>query len=331
MGVTLSSYLAGRDSDSSQVLRIPMFLFQDDLFADLSIGAKVLYGLMLYQLNDVDRNCGVDEKGNVYIHYTIGEVEKHLHCSKPKAIDIMTELEKFEMIRKVQEGRGKPARIYVMDCFQHMHSELKRSPDKSSLSAPSSYACTKSDNRMESDQDTDWASRRLTVVGNSSPSRCEEEKFAVSRYLGYKEKDPHDQARTDRGNDLTSFNMATLGFSECMGKVHERLEYDLLLERNPMQTRLIDDICDLIVETLLSKKNTIRCAGEDMKTQLVQQRLARLNSMDIERIIKGMREAGTAGKVRNPKNYLLTVLYNEPITSDAQYMMDVNSDLAGVI
>lgn len=327
-GLSTSNFLFGRDSDSSQFMVIPRFLFRDDLFADLSDSAKVLYILLLDQTNDFEKNCSVDEEGMAYIHYTVGEVQKQMHCSKPKALGMMAELEKYKMIRKVQEGRGKPARIYLLDCAQYMESETERPSGKASPSA--SPAHTECNNRLEGEQDQDWASKRFRVVRNTSPSRVAEGGSKILHYTEQMGRDPHRSAGAENRSDHTRSEMGTLSFAECMEKVHEKLEYDLLIVRNPMQTRLIDNICDLIVETLLSRKDTIRCAGEDMKTQIVQQRLMRLGSQDIERIIEGMKEAGAAGKVRNPKNYLLTVLYNEPITSDVQYMMDVNSDLAGV-
>lgn len=324
MKVTLSSYLAGRDSDTCQTLRLPMFLFQDELFADLSTDAKFLYGLMLNHLSNVEKNGGVDEKGNVYIYFPVGEVQAQLHCSRPKAIAMITELEKYEMIRKFQPGRGKPTRFYVMDCFKYMRSEPERSSDKEKMTASPAF----SQNTDRKSQD--WASRPLVLTGEMQSSRSEDGGSTSSRYVEHREKEVHAADWTMQYSESVNTASNTPSFEECVKKVHEQLEYDLLIERNPMHTRLIDDICDLIVETMLSRRDTIRCAGGDIPTQIVQQRLLRLDCTDIERVIQGIREAGTAGKVRNPKNYLLTVLFNEPVTSDTQYMMNVNSDLAGV-
>ena len=71
---------------------------------------------------------------------------------------------------------------------------------------------------------------------------------------------------------------------------------------------LLDDILDIMVDTVCSSKRMIRIGGEDYPREVVKNRLLKINGEHIGYVIDCLKENTT--KVRNIRAYLLTSLYN---------------------
>ena len=108
--------------------------------------------------------------------------------------------------------------------------------------------------------------------------------------------------------------------------VKQNIDYPGLIRDMPYECDQIDEIVEIMVETLCSTKDMIRVAGNDFPADVVRSRLLKLNSDHIGFVIGCMKENTT--KIRNIKQYLLTTLYNAPITIDSYYSALVNHDLA---
>lgn len=94
----------------------------------------------------------------------------------------------------------------------------------------------------------------------------------------------------------------------------------------PYNEEIIEGILELILDVVCSKKETVRIAGEDMLINIVKSRFMKLNFSHIVYVIHCMKENTT--KVRSIKQYLLTSLYNAPITIGSYYQALVNNDMA---
>ena len=107
--------------------------------------------------------------------------------------------------------------------------------------------------------------------------------------------------------------------------VLENLEYECIRER--YKDDRLDEIVDLMVETLCSTKPIINIAGEEYPAQLVKEKLLRINSMHIEYVFHCLDKNTTY--IRNIKRYLLATLFNAPSTIDHYYSALVNHDFGG--
>ena len=94
----------------------------------------------------------------------------------------------------------------------------------------------------------------------------------------------------------------------------------------PYDKELLEDILELIVDTLCSKKETIRICGDNKPSNVVKSAFMKLNEMHIAYVISCFRENST--EVRNIKQYLLATLYNAPLTMNGYYTALVNHDMA---
>ena len=108
--------------------------------------------------------------------------------------------------------------------------------------------------------------------------------------------------------------------------IMENIEYDTLTQDPKMDKERLDEIVDLMLETVCSARKTLRIAGDDYPAELVKSKFLKLNSSHIEFVMDCMRENTT--KIRNIKQYLRAVLFNAPSTIDNYYTALVAHDMA---
>ena len=105
----------------------------------------------------------------------------------------------------------------------------------------------------------------------------------------------------------------------------ENIEYDYLRrEVDPYQENL-DEIVELMVETVCAKRQTTRIAGSDFPHEVVRSRFLKLDSEHIRFVMDCMQK--NSSEIRNMKQYLLTVLFNAPTTISNYYTAQVNHDM----
>lgn len=109
--------------------------------------------------------------------------------------------------------------------------------------------------------------------------------------------------------------------------IKENIDYDILLSDMPNDRDRLEEILELMVETVCSTKKYIRVAGADYPADVVRSRLMKLNSEHIKFVFDCLKENTT--KIRNIKQYLLTTLYNAPTTIGNYYSALVQHDLYG--
>ena len=109
--------------------------------------------------------------------------------------------------------------------------------------------------------------------------------------------------------------------------IKDNIDYDILIQDPKMDKDRLDEIVEIMLETVCTARKTIRIAGDDYPAELVKSKFLKLNSSHIEFVLDCMRENTT--KVRNIKQYLKAVLFNAPSTIDSYYTALVNHDLYG--
>ncbi|MBR3151925.1 MAG: replication initiator protein A [Erysipelotrichaceae bacterium] len=294
------------DAEQYQFYRIPKLLITSDQFKDVSVEAKLLYGLMLDRLSLSIKNGWFDALNRAYIIYTIDEVMEDMHCRSQKACKLVAELEKTAgLIKKKRQGLGKPSLIYVLK-FSTV------SPQKSSESKFLNF-----ENQ------------------NSGDVKIKNQEFRESQ----PNKNNQNKTEINKTNPiLLSVNVAGMDEeSDEMGedpmesrKSYEkyfryRLAIDDLKQSYPYDHGRIDEILELLVDTVCSTAKTIRCAGEDRPAEVVKSRFMKLDYGHIQYVLDCIHDNTT--EVRNIKAYMLTTLYNAPITIDHYYQTKVNHDM----
>ena len=109
--------------------------------------------------------------------------------------------------------------------------------------------------------------------------------------------------------------------------VKENIEYEYLVDSDPHKRGLIEEILNLIVDTIVVRRKQIRIGNVEYPFELVKGKLLKLNVSHIQYVLECMEK--NCSKIHNIKSYLLTALYNAPNTIGNYYQAEVNHDMYG--
>ncbi|MBQ9135639.1 MAG: hypothetical protein IJX66_06045 [Lachnospiraceae bacterium] len=107
--------------------------------------------------------------------------------------------------------------------------------------------------------------------------------------------------------------------------IHKNIEYPFLLQEYRKEE--LDELVELMVDTICSQRSVIRIAGDDRPKEVVKSRLLKLDYGHIRYVLDSLNK--NCSKIRNVKQYLLAVLYNAPLTINNYYQQLVNHDMGG--
>ena len=113
---------------------------------------------------------------------------------------------------------------------------------------------------------------------------------------------------------------------EYRALIRDNIQYPLLAAQNPEDTDLLDEIVELMTETVCARRKTTRVCGSDFPAEVVKSRLLKLDAEHIHFVLKCLRE--NTSKIKNIKQYLLATLYNAPVTISSYYSALLSHDLA---
>ena len=150
-----------------------------------------------------------------------------------------------------------------------------------------------------------------------------------------KEKEIPDESITDTSNPdpiypptlLQGAGYDGMGYEEAREIVKENIEYDILVQDPRQDREQLDEVVELIAETLCSRRQTIVVAGDEYPADMVKEKLLRITSSHIEYVFDCLKQNTTY--VRNIKKYLLASLFNAPSTIGSYYSALVNHDMYG--
>lgn len=108
-------------------------------------------------------------------------------------------------------------------------------------------------------------------------------------------------------------------------QVQEQIDYDALVD--PGNRSQLNEIVELMTETLCTGQKTLHIAGGTYDADVVKDRFSRINAHHIEYIFDSLSKKRTP--VRSIKQYLLTTLFNVPVTIDNYYDAEVRH--AGIV
>ena len=296
-------YFYGEQADSYSFYRIPRQLITGEKYKGLSVEAKLLYGMMLDRMGLSLRNGWLDKTGRVYIYYTVEEIQGDLGCGHVKAGRLLAELDTVKgigLIERVRQGQGKPTKIYVKKFSpdpppQGEKSGLPRQPQNGGLDSAKAEVRSAASYRS----------------GHMESGGADRQKPAGS----YIENNYPESSYTDQ-------SIVPEEVEQLTEAVREQIDYPLLALSYPEDDP--DCILELICDVLSSNSPGIKIGGETIPTAKVQTRFRRLQFDHVAYVLDSLRETTT--KIINIRAYLLTALYNAPLTIGPYYSAAVRHD-----
>lgn len=138
----------------------------------------------------------------------------------------------------------------------------------------------------------------------------------------------------ERNNSLSNYQSINLDGMDRMAEresyeelIRENLEIELLERNHRVDAERVNEMVQIMLDAICSTSPTIRINGEDMPQPVVKSRFLKLDSSHIEYVLHAMDE--NPSDIQNIRAYLLTALYNAPLTMDNYYSALVNHDLYG--
>ena len=292
----------GLQSQTFSFYRIPKQLFTDSRFSSLSAEAKTLYGILLDRMELSMKNGWFDKQNRVYLFFTVQEIQESLGCGKNKAIQLMKELEKMGLIERKRQGMGKPSFVYVKNIL----------------------SCPESGSKRFRNQTSGGLENKLQEVGKSNPNHT---KYSHTDHSQNNQSYPEDSdsEKDDREVDDNAFD-AIRKREDYHRYFREELGINELKAEYTSNADMLEELLELIVDTVCSSRRFIRIGKENLPADIVRRRMMKLNAEHIRYLISCLNENTT--KIRDIRQYLLTALYNAPATISSYYNQLVQHDIA---
>ena len=287
-------YFYGQQAEMFAFYRVPKVLFTEDCFWNVSTDAKLLYGILLDRMNLSARNGWLDEEGRVYIIFTIEEIKGALGCAEKKAVKLLDELEKkCGLIERKRQGLGKPNLIYVKNFISGSVERqfLNCQKDNSGVVKNTIQELSKAQGNNTDIKNTD-----LSDTNSIFPS---------------------ENCGKENGNEE---------YQQYYQYFYEQLGMEYLQKDYPYDVDRLENILELVVETVCSKRQIIRIGGDDRPIEVVKSRFMKLDSEHIRYVLDCFKENTT--KIRNIRQYILASLYNAPTTIGSYFDALVRHDMA---
>ena len=291
-------YFYGDKAEQYTFYRIPKVLFTDPGYRRISSDAKILYGLMLDRMGLAVRNGWLDDLNRVFIYFTLEDALEYLCCGHTKAVSLFGELDKNGLIERKKQGQGKPTIIYV----------------KNFIRKPEIQTSEKRKSKVPQTGSQDF---QKTATNNTERNKTELNDTDLSIYPAREQVESHEPTIDDRIDRIRAYRRL----------IKQNIEYDITRDRLGYDAEILDEILDIMVDTVCGTKPMVRISGQDFPAEVVRSRLLKLNSEHIKYVV-GCLNFNTT-KVQNIRSYLLTSLYNAPTTISSYYTALVNHDLYG--
>ncbi len=310
--IILSDYFYGDESEEFVFFKIPRQLITDPKFKHVSTDAKLLYGMLLDRMSLSARNDWYDsDTWRVYIYYTVEEICEDMTCGRDKAMKLLAELDTKKgvgLIERIKQGQGKPTKIYVKR-FTTWTAPPKPAPPPPEPFAPISEVDFSNVQKSEIPTPRGGKNRRAAVEkpDPNYTKRIQTELIQPDPSISPR-KPPAESLEMDR--------------YERRKELKANIDYERLRRENPYDD--IDVLLELMLDTVCSTAPAIRIGGSDIPTEAVRDRFLQLDSEHIQYVIDALNQTTT--KINNIRAYLLTALYNAPVTIGPYYSAAVRHD-----
>ena len=302
--IILSDYFYGDEAEQFVYFRIPRQLITNSKFKHVSTDAKLLYGMLLDRMGLSVRSKWCDDDGRVFIYYTVEEICEDMTCGRDKAMKLLAELDASKgigLIERVKQGQGKPTKIYVK-----RFTAGAVAPSRKQIPPTRHPEVDFSDVQRSENPTSRSRVCPRQEVGEIDPS--------------YNNLNQTDSTNTDPS--IYPANKDWMDRCECRARIEENIGYDALKHQHPYGD--LDNIVDLLTDVVTSTAATVRIGGEQIPMRTARERFLKLDMSHIEYVMECLGQTKT--EIRNIRAYLLTALYNAPVTIGPYYSAAVRYD-----
>ena len=332
-------YFYGNEAEQFTFYRIPKILITSPHFKKISDSAKLLYGLMLDRMSLSIRNGWLDDDNRAYIFFTTNDVMEQMCCGTEKATKMLTELDSEKgigLIERVKQGQGKPAIIYLKKFY-----ELEDTARSTKLSEIESQDFQESKVKTFENQKTrlseiesqDFRGSKNKTFENrkSGLSEIESLEFRKSKcnYNNINNTDinyiyPINQDNYNIQNSDTQTEEEWIDrYTKTVDEIKKQIDYDYLI--NHAERDIVDEVVNIMVEVMTVYRPKYKIEGDFIEYNAVVNRFRQITAQKLEICL--LAYSRKIQRIKNPKAYWISTLYNIPLTSGIVLQNMINSDI----
>ena len=311
-------YFYGSEAEQFTFYRIPKILITSQFFKKVSDSAKLLYGLMLDRMSLSIRNGWLDDDNRAYIFFTTNDVMEQMCCGTEKATKMLAELDSEKgigLIERVKQGQGRPAIIYLKKFYD---IEDKDTTSQSSTSKNENQAFEESKNKT-------FENRK------SGLSEIESLEFRKSKcnYNNINNTDinyiyPINQDNYNIQNSDTQTEEEWIDrYTKTVDEIKKQIDYDYLI--NHAERDIVDEVVNIMAEVMTVYRPKYKIEGDFIEYNAVVNRFRQITAQKLEICL--LAYSRKIQRIKNPKAYWISTLYNIPLTSEIVLQNMINSDI----
>ena len=332
-------YFYGNEAEQFTFYRIPKILITSPHFKKISDSAKLLYGLMLDRMSLSIRNGWLDDDNRAYIFFTTNDIMEQMCCGTEKATKMLAELDSEKgigLIERVKQGQGKPAIIYLKKFY-----ELEDTARSTKLSEIESQDFQESKVKTFENQKTrlseiesqDFRESKNKTFENrkSGLSEIESLEFRKSKcnYNNINNTDinyiyPINQDNYNIQNSDTQTEEEWIDrYTKTVDEIKTQIDYDYLI--NHAERDIVDEVVNIMVEVMTVYRPKYKIEGDFIEYNAVVNRFRQITAQKLEICL--LAYSRKIQRIKNPKAYWISTLYNIPLTSEIVLQNMINSDI----
>ena len=274
----------------------------------LGLGAAVVYAALINKQVYYEQHNMLDDG---WFYSTVADLHESTamaKCKQSSAIKLLTDAGLIECCK-----RGMPARRYfrVCDNMELLNEYLEQGKEIITELNPAAQSDEK--------RPTCCKKTERQASGFCDNKSAENEPYTINpNIIKSKDNNPYPSIISDvtDGIDLSERE-------DYLEVIRENIEYDCFAEDKAR----VDELVEIMLDVVCSAKSTTRVNGEEIPTGTVKSRFLKLTHEHIEYVLTAL--GNNTSDVRNIRAYLITALYNAPITMDSYYTALVNHDMYG--
>ena len=309
-------YFYGNEAEQFTFYRIPKILITSPHFKKISDSAKLLYGLMLDRMSLSIRNGWLDDDNRAYIFFTTNDVMEQMCCGTEKATKMLTELDSEKgigLIERVKQGQGKPAIIYLKKFY-----ELEDTARSTKLSEIESQDFQESKVKTFENRKT-----RLSEIESQEfrKSKCNYNNINNTdiNYIYPINQDNYNIQNSDTKTEEEWIDR----YTKTVDEIKTQIDYDYLI--NHAECDIVDEVVNIMAEVMTVYRPKYKIEGDFIEYNAVVNKFRQITAQKLEICL--LAYSRKIQRIKNPKAYWISTLYNIPLTSGIVLQNMINSDI----
>mgnify|MGYP000547524432 CR=1 FL=1 len=314
-------YFYGNEAEQFTFYRIPKILITSPHFKKISDSAKLLYGLMLDRMSLSIRNGWLDDDNRAYIFFTTNDVMEQMCCGTEKATKMLTELDSEKgigLIERVKQGQGKPAIIYLKKFY-----ELEDTARSTKLSEIESQDFQESkvktfENRKTRLSEIESLEFRKSKCNYNNINNTDINNTDIN-YIYPINQDNYNIQNSDTQTEEEWIDR----YTKTVDEIKTQIDYDYLI--NHAERDIVDEVVNIMAEVMTVYRPKYKIEGDFIEYNAVVNKFRQITAQKLEICL--LAYSRKIQRIKNPKAYWISTLYNIPLTSGIVLQNMINSDI----